>query len=218
MTITELAIKRPTLIVVIFAALTVLGLYSYTQLNYELLPKMSSPYVSITTVYPGASPNEVETSITKPIEDAISSVDQLKAIRSTSVEGVSFVMAEFDQSVDIDFTVQNAQRKVNEIASTLPEDSKTPTITKFALDEIPILRMGVTSNMPSKEFYQFIKDRIKPSLSNIKGVAQITLIGGDEREIKVNLDAEKIRSYGLSIMQVTQAIKSSNLRFSNRKN
>ena len=213
MTITELAIKRPTLVVVIFAALTVLGLYSYTQLNYELLPKMSSPYVSITTVYPGASPNEVETSITKPIEDAISSVDQLKAIRSTSVEGVSFVMAEFDQSVDIDFTVQNAQRKVNEIASTLPEDSKTPTITKFALDEIPILRMGVTSNMPSKEFYQFIKDRIKPSLSNIKGVAQITLIGGDEREIKVNLDAEKIRSYGLSIMQVTQAIKSSNLDF-----
>ena len=124
MTITELAIKRPTLIVVIFAALTVLGLYSYTQLNYELLPKMSSPFVSITTVYPGASPNEVETSITKPIEDAISSVDQLKAIRSTSVEGVSFVMAEFDQSVDIDFTVQNAQRKVNEIVSTLPEDSK----------------------------------------------------------------------------------------------
>jgi len=213
MTITELAIKRPTLIVVIFAALTVLGLYSYTQLNYELLPKMSSPFVSITTVYPGASPNEVETSITKPIEDAISSVDQLKAIRSTSVEGVSFVMAEFDQSVDIDFTVQNAQRKVNEIVSTLPEDSKTPTITKFALDEIPILRMGVTSNMPSKEFYQFIKDRIKPSLSNIKGVAQITLVGGDEREIKVNLDAEKIRSYGLSIMQVTQAIKSSNLDF-----
>jgi hydrophobic/amphiphilic exporter-1 (mainly G- bacteria), HAE1 family len=213
MTITELAIKRPTLIVVIFAALTVLGLYSYTQLNYELLPKISSPYVSITTVYPGASPNEVETSITKPIEDAISSVDQLKAIRSTSVEGVSFVMAEFDQAVDIDFTLQTAQRKVNEIVSTLPEDAKTPTITKFALDEIPVLRMGVTSSMPSREFYQFIKDRIKPSLSNIEGVAQISLVGGDEREIKVNLDAEKIKAYGLSIMQVTQAIKSSNLDF-----
>ena len=213
MTITELAIKRPTLIVVIFAALTVLGLYSYTQLNYELLPKISSPFVSITTVYPGASPNEVETSITKPIEDAISSVDQLKAIRSTSVEGVSFVMAEFDQSVDIDFTVQTAQRKVNEIVSTLPENAKVPTLSKFALDEIPVLRMGVTSKMPSKEFYQFIKDRIQPRFSNLKGVAQITLVGGDEREIKVNLDAEKIRSYGLSIMQVTQAIKSSNMDF-----
>jgi HAE1 family hydrophobic/amphiphilic exporter-1 len=213
MTITELAIKRPTLIVVIFAALTVLGLYSYTQLNYELLPKISSPYVSITTVYPGASPNEVETSITKPIEDAISSVDQLKAIRSTSVEGVSFVMAEFDQAVDIDFTVQTAQRKVNEIVSTLPENAKVPTLTKFALDEIPVLRMGVTSTMPSKEFYQFIKDRIQPRFSNLNGVAQINLVGGDEREIKVNLDAEKIRSYGLSIMQVTQAIKSSNLDF-----
>ncbi len=213
MTITELAIKRPTLIVVIFAALTVLGLYSYSQLNYELLPKMNSPWVSITTVYPGASPNEVETSVTKPIEDAISSVDQLKAIRSTSVEGVSFVMAEFDQSVNVDFTVQNVQRKVNEITTKLPDNSESPTITKFALDEIPVLRMGVTSNTPSKEFYQFIKDRIQPRFSNLKGVAQITLVGGDEREIKVNLDEEKIRSYGLSIMQITQAIKSSNLDF-----
>lgn len=213
MTITELAIKRPTLIVVIFAALTVLGLYSYSQLSYELLPKMNSPWVTITTVYPGASPNEVETSVTKHIEDAISSVDQLKAIRSTSVEGVSFVMAEFDQAVNIDFTVQNTQRKVNEIISVLPDNSETPIITKFALDEIPVLRMGLTSSMPTKEFYQFIKDRIQPRFSNIKGVAQISLIGGDEREIKVNLDEAKIRSYGLSIMQVTQAIKNSNLDF-----
>ncbi len=213
MTITELAIKRPTLIVVIFAALTVLGLYSYTQLNYELLPKMNSPWVTITTVYPGASPNEVETSVTKHIEDAISSVDQLVAMRSTSIEGVSIVMAEFGQAVNVDFTVQNVQRKVNEIVSNLPDNSVIPTITKFALDEIPVLRMGVTSNTPPKEFYQFIKDRIQPRLSNIKGVAQITLVGGDEREIKVNLDEEKIRSYGLSIMQVTQAIKNSNLDF-----
>src|SRR5574338_481605 len=213
MTITELAIKRPTLIVVIFGALIVLGLYSYTQLSYELLPKMNSPFITVTTVYPGASPNEVETSVSKPIEDAISSVDQLKSLRSTSSEGVSFVTAEFDQSVNVDVTLQNAQRKVNEILSSLPEGSETPTVSKFAIDEIPVLRMGITSNMPSREFYQFIKDRIQPRISKVKGVAQISLVGGDEREIKINLDVDKIRTYGLSIMQVTNAVKNSNLDF-----
>ena len=213
MTITELAIKRPTLIVVIFAALSVLGIYSYTQLSYELLPKITPPVITIATVYPGASPNEVETSVTKPIEDAISTLDEIDAVNSTSTEGVSFVMVNFLQSADIDVSLQNAQRKVNEILSKLPSDAKSPTLSKFALDEIPVLRMGVTSTLPSTEFYQFIKDRIQPRLAKLEGVGQITLVGGDEREIKVNLDADKIHSYGLSILQVVQAVKSSNLDY-----
>src|SRR5664280_751216 len=191
MTITELAIKRPTIIVVIFSALMVLGLYSFTKLNYELLPKISPPVITIATIYPGASPNEVETSVTKPIEDAISTLDQIDAVTSTSSEGISFVTVTFAQAAD----------------------AKTPTISKFALDEIPVLRMGLISNLPSRDFYQFIKDRIQPRLSKLAGVGQITLIGGDEREIRVNLDADKIQSYGLSILQVTQIIKASNLDF-----
>jgi hydrophobic/amphiphilic exporter-1 (mainly G- bacteria), HAE1 family len=213
MTITELAIKRPTIIVVIFSALMVLGLYSLSKLNYELLPKITPPVITIATIYPGASPNEIETSVTKPIEDAISTLDQIDAITSTSAEGISFVTVTFAQAADVDIELQNAQRRVNAITSTLPTDAKTPTISKFALDEIPVLRMGLTSNLPSREFYQFIKDRIQPRLSKLAGVGQITLVGGDEREIRVNLDADKIQSYGLSILQVTQAIKTSNLDF-----
>src|SRR5574338_325719 len=213
MTITELAIKRPSLIVVIFAALTVLGIYSYTQLDYELLPKITPPVITIATMYPGASPNEVENSVTKPIEDAVSTLDQIDNVNSTSSEGISFVMIQFKQSADVDVALQNAQRKVNEMLPLLPEDSKPPTISKFALDEIPVLRMGVTSSMPSTEFYQFIKDRIQPRLAKIPGVGQIILVGGDEREIRVNLNADKLKGYGLSILQVTNAIKSSNLDF-----
>jgi hydrophobic/amphiphilic exporter-1 (mainly G- bacteria), HAE1 family len=213
MTITELSIKRPTLIVVIFAALAVLGLYSYTQLSYELLPKMTPPVITIMTLYPGASPNEVETSVTKQLEDAVSSLDQIESVNSTSSEGVSFIFVQFDQAADVDIALQNAQRKINEIAFNLPDEAKAPAVSKFALDEIPVIRMGVTSDMPTKEFYQFMKDNIQPRLSKLKGVGQITLIGGDEREIKINLDAEKIRSYGLSIMQVTNAIKTANLDF-----
>ena len=143
MTITELSIKRPTLIVVIFAALGVLGLYSFSQLNYELLPKITPPVITIATVYPGASPYEVETSVTKPIEDAISTLDEIDNVNSTSSEGISFVMIQFQQSADVDIALQNAQRKVNEILSTLPSDVKAPTLSKFALDEIPVLRMGI---------------------------------------------------------------------------
>ena len=213
MTITELSIKRPTLIVVIFSLLTLVGVYSYTQLNYELLPKITPPIITVTTVYPGAAPKEVETSVTKPVEDAISSLDEIDNVTATSAEGVSFVVIQFNQAADVDVQLQNAQRKVNEIVSTLPTDVKTPVLSKFALDELPVIRMGATSNMPSTKFYQFIKDRIQPRLSKLPGVGQITLVGGDEREIRVNLNREKIEAYGFSIMQIVQMVKASNLDY-----
>ena len=213
MTITELSIKRPSLVVVVFSALILLGLFSYTQLNYELLPKITPPVITISTVYPGASPSEVETSVTKPVEDAISSIDQIDNVTSTSSEGVSFVVIQFQQSANVDVQLQEAQRKVNQIINTLPSDVKTPVLSKFALDELPVLRMGVTSNMPPKKFYQFVVDRIQPRISKIAGVGQITLIGGEEREIKVNLNAEKIQAYGLSVLQILQVIQSSNMDF-----
>ncbi|MBX2990498.1 MAG: efflux RND transporter permease subunit [Bacteroidetes bacterium] len=213
MTLTELSIKRPTLIVVIFAALTVVGLFSLTQLKYELLPKITPPFVAITTVYPGASPNEVETSVTKLIEDAVSGIDKISTVYGTSTEGASFVSIEFTMSANVNIALQDVQRKVNEVASRLPDGAKTPIVSKFALDELPVLRMGLTANMPSREFYQLVKDKIQAKLAKIAGVGQITLVGGDEREIKVNIDAQKLRSYGLSLLQVTQAIKTSNLDF-----
>ncbi|MGA7837613.1 MAG: efflux RND transporter permease subunit [Ignavibacteriaceae bacterium] len=213
MTITELSIKRPTLIVVIFSLLTLVGVYSYTQLNYELLPKITPPIITVTTVYPGAAPKEVETSVTKPVEDAISSLDEIDNVTATSAEGVSFVVIQFNQAADVDVQLQNAQRKVNEIVSTLPTDVKTPVLSKFALDELPVIRMGATSNMPSTKFYQFIKDRVQPRLSKLPGVGQITLVGGDEREIRVNLNREKIEAYGFSIMQIVQMVKASNLDY-----
>ncbi len=213
MTITELSIKRPSMIVVIFSVLGVLGLFSYSLLNYELLPKFSPPVITIMTVYPGASPYEVENNVTKPIEDAISGIDKIDAIRSTSFEGLSLIIVEFKQSAKTDIVLQDASRKVGTIVATLPSGAKQPTLSKIAIDEVPVLRIGVTSQMDSREFYQFMKDRIQPRISKVPGVAQVVLSGGEEREIKVNLDASKIRDYGLSILQVTQVIKNANLDF-----
>lgn len=213
MTLTELSIKRPSLIIVIFSALIILGLYSYQQLQYELLPKFNAPVITITTLYPGASPAEVETSVSKVIEDAVSGMDKVSAVRSTSMEGVSFVIIELLQSANTDVSLQDAQRKVGEVLYKLPSGVKSPTISKIALDEIPVLRMGVSANLSDKDLYQFMKDKIKPELSKIAGVGQIALIGGDEREIKVNLDMEKLKAYGFSILQVTNAVKNANLDF-----
>ncbi len=213
MTLTEVSIKRPTLIVVIFSVLAVLGIFSYSNLKYELLPKITPPWITIITVYPGASPNEVETSLTKVIEDAVSGIDNVSSVYGTSQEGLSIVSLEFQMSADINVALQDAQRKVNEVGSRLPSDAKTPTLSKFALDELPVLRMGATASMPSREFYQMLKDRIQPRLAKLAGVGQITLVGGDEREIKVNLDAGKMRSYGLSLLQIVQMLKTSNLDF-----
>lgn len=213
MTLTELSIKRPSLVIIVFSALIVLGLFSYQQLQYELLPKFSAPIITVTTLYPGASPSEVETSVTKVIEDALSGLDKVSQIRSTSKEGVSFVIVELLQSAETDISLQDAQRKVGEVLSRLPAGSKSPTVSKIALDEIPVIRMTAGSDMNAKDFYQFLTDQIKPQLSKLAGVGQITLIGGDQREIKINLDQHKLKSYGLNILDVSQKIKNANLDF-----
>lgn len=213
MTLTELSIKRPSLIVVIFSALAVLGLFSYKQLQYELLPKITPPVVTVTTVYPGASPNEVETSVTKVIEDAVSTLDKVSTVNANSQEGISMVIVEFTQSADIDLALQEAQRRVGEARANLPDEARTPILSKFALDEFPILRIGVTAQLPPKDFHRLLEDRVQPQLSKVAGVGQIILIGGDEREIKVNLDPQRLRAYGLSILQATETIKNANLDF-----
>jgi HAE1 family hydrophobic/amphiphilic exporter-1 len=213
MTITELSIKRPTLVVVLFTVLGILGVFGYSQLKYELLPKISPPVVVITTIYPGASPQEVENGITKYIEDAVSSLDKVTAVRSTSAEGISVVTIELTQSAKVDIALQDAQRKVNAAQQLLPKDARTPVLSKIALDEIPVLRVGATSTMNTREFYQFMKDKIQPALSKVEGVGNISLLGGEEREIKVNVDIEKVRGYGLGLNQIAGMIKASNLDF-----
>jgi HAE1 family hydrophobic/amphiphilic exporter-1 len=213
MNITELSIKRPSLIVVIFAILTFLGIISYFALNYELLPKYSQPVLVIVTSYPGASPGEVENSVTKKIEDAISSLEDIDNIQSTSAEGNSVVVIIFKSDADMDKALENATRKVSNIEYLLPKDVLPPIINNFSMDDIPIMRLGVTANLPSTEVYDLVKNKIKPMLSTINGISQVDLIGGEEREIRINIDNEKLIARSISILQVTQAIQTANMEF-----
>ncbi|GGG89151.1 multidrug ABC transporter [Parapedobacter pyrenivorans] len=213
MKIAEISIKRPSIVIVIFTALTLLGIMSYFSLNYELLPKFTPSVVSITTIYPGASPSEVENTVTKKIEDAVASLENIKKLDATSFESLSMVIIELNSGTDVDYSLNDAQRKVNAILSELPDDAEAPSLAKFSMDDLPILSLATTANMDDATFYDLVDKRIQPVLSRVPGVAQVNLIGGQEREIQVSIDASKLEGYGLSILQVQQAILTSNLDF-----
>jgi hydrophobic/amphiphilic exporter-1 (mainly G- bacteria), HAE1 family len=213
MSLTELSIKRPTLIVVIFTVLGLIGIVSYFSIGYELLPKMSKQIITISTSYPGAAPSEVENSVTKEIEDAVSSLEKLDNIKSKSLEGQSNVIIEFKADVDIDQAMQDAQRKVNAIASRLPEDAKDPVVSKFSVDEAPIMKMSVAAKTDSRALYDVVKQRIVPLLSKLEGVANVGIMGGEERQVRVNIDRRKLELYSLDVQQVLKAIETSNLDF-----
>jgi HAE1 family hydrophobic/amphiphilic exporter-1 len=213
MKITEISIKRPTIVVVIFTILTLLGVMSYQSLNYELLPKFSQPVVTIATVYPGASPKEVESTITKKIEDAVASMEKIKKIISKSNESLSTVTVQLSNDANVDIALQDAQRKVNAVLSDLPSDAKTPSLSKFSLDDLPIMTLSATANMDSKQFYDLVDKKIQPLLSRLGGVAQVSLIGGQEREIQINVDPHKLEAYKMSINTVRQVVTNANLDF-----
>ncbi|MFV0305314.1 MAG: efflux RND transporter permease subunit [Moheibacter sp.] len=213
MKLAEISIKRPTLIVVLFTILTLGGLFSYTQLGYELIPKFEVNIITISTVYPGASPSEIENTVTKKIEDAVSSLENIKKIESKSYESLSVVMIQLNPGTDTNYALNDAQRKVNTILADLPEDADPPSLVKFSMDDLPIITIAATSSMNSVEFYDLLDKKIQPIVSRVPGVAQVNLVGGQEREIQVNLDQKKIEGYGLSLLQVRQLIQGSNLDF-----
>ncbi|WP_291151135.1 efflux RND transporter permease subunit [Flavobacterium sp. UBA7680] len=213
MKLAEISIKRPSLVIVLFTILTLGGLFSYSQLGYELIPKFEQNVITISTIYPGASPSEVENTVTKKIEDAIASLENVKKIDSKSYESLSIVSITLTSNAKVDFSLNDAQRKINAIISDLPEDVKTPALTKFSLSDLPIMTLGANGKMDEAQFYDLIDKKIAPILSRVQGVAQVNIIGGSEREIQVNLDAVKMQGYNLSVPQVQQNILTSNLDF-----
>lgn len=213
MNLPEISIKRPTLVVVLFTILTLGGLFAYTQLGYELVPKFEVNVITVSTVYPGASPSEIENTVTKKVEDAVSSLENIKKIEAKSFESLSLVMIELNPGTNTDNALNDAQRKVNAILKDLPDDVDPPSLVKFSLDDMPIVTMAGTSNLPSEEFYDLLDKKIEPIISRVPGVAQVNLVGGQEREIQVNIDRDKLEAYGLSILQVNQMIMASNLDF-----
>jgi len=213
MSITEVAVKRPLLVLVIFTVLILFGVQCYFRLNYNLLPKMEVLTVSVSTVYPGASAAEVETSVTRKLEDVFASIEGLDKISSTSQEGLSQISIQLKSGTDLDEAERNVQRKADQVLNTLPEDIDRPIVSKVNLEETPVIRAGITSQLASKNLYDLVDKQLRPVLQNVTGVGQVNVIGGDERQIQVNVNQEKLNAYGISITQVTDAVHYANQSF-----
>jgi hydrophobic/amphiphilic exporter-1 (mainly G- bacteria), HAE1 family len=211
MSITQIAIKRSTLVVIVFSILVGLGMICYTLLNYNLFPKMSAPVVTVSVTYTGASADEVESSVTKKLEDALSSLEDVDYMSSSSQEGACSITLTLLSNADADKALENAQRKVNQTISSLPDGIKTPSLTKFSSDDMPIIKLGVRAKISDTKLYQLIKDQIKSQISKIEGVGQVNIIGGNEREIKINVSRDKLSAYKISISQIYNAVNNANL-------
>ncbi len=211
MNITEISIKRPSLIIVLFSIFALFGVIGYKNLSYELMPDFNQPVVVIKTGYPGAEPNEVETSVSRKIEDALSNLEGVDYLVTKSLPNASIIIANLKYGTDLDKAMQDAQRYIDNIRKDLPADILSPVMSKVSPNDLPIMSISANSNLPATEFYQKMKDEYLPQIQQLKGVAEITILGGEEREIQVKVNQQKLKLYRISLSQVTEAINRSGL-------
>src|SRR5690554_3105734 len=211
MNITEISIKRPSLIIVLFSVFALIGIIGFKNLSYELMPDFNQPVVVIKTIYPGAEPNEVETSVSRKIEDALSNLEGVDYLVTKSLPNASVIIANLKYGTDLDKTMQDAQRYIDNIRKDLPKDILSPEMSKVSPNDLPIMSISATSNLEDTKFFQKMKDDFLPQVQQIKGVAEITILGGEEREIQVKVDKEKLKLYKVSLYQAVEVINRSGI-------
>jgi HAE1 family hydrophobic/amphiphilic exporter-1 len=189
----------------------VLGIVSMTRLGIDLFPAVDFPFVNISTVYPGASPEEVETLVTKPIEDAVAGIEGVKRVESNSSEGFSRVGIEFKLGLDPQGSAAEVREKVAAIRFRLPKEIDDPTIARFDVAALPIATYGVSSSLPADKTRLMVEDQVKPLLQQVDGVAGVEVNGGLVREVQVNLDPRRLEALELPIAAVSQALAAANL-------
>ncbi len=211
MSISDICIKRPVFTWVLVAIPVVLGIVSYGRLGVDLFPNVDFPVATITTVLQGAGVEEMETSVTKPIEDVINTVSGIEELRSTTSEGISMVTVQFLLSKNGDVGTQEVRDKVTSILATLPEGTETPLIDKFDTSSMPVVTIAVSGRRDFREVTEIARKKIKERLETVQGVGAVSLVGGRTRAMNVVVDTDKLAAYGLSIDDVRTALQRQNL-------
>jgi HAE1 family hydrophobic/amphiphilic exporter-1 len=206
----KICIQRPVFATMLILSLMVVGAFSYFSLGVDLLPKVDVPTVAVTVSNPGASPEEIETEITKKIEDAVNTISGIDELRSSSSEGQAQIIVTFDLDKNGDVAAQEIQNKINLIENDLPQDAKAPVVQKFDPDATPVLQIAVSAPRSLRDVTLLADKRLRQKLENITGVGQIQLLGGAKREIHVNVDPERLRAYGLTVTDVVNAVRTQN--------
>jgi HAE1 family hydrophobic/amphiphilic exporter-1 len=192
-------------------SLVVVGVFSYFSLGVDLFPKIDIPTVQVLIVDPGASPEEIETEISKKVEDTVNTISMVDEVRSISSEGQSLVVITFDLAKNGDVAAQEVQNKVNLITNDLPQSAKVPVVQKFDPDAAPVLQVAVSAPRSIRDLTMIADKLIKQKLENAQGVGQVRIVGGARREIHVLVDPVKLRSYNLTITDVFAALRTQNL-------
>lgn len=209
----EVCVKRPVFATMLVLSLVVVGVFSFFRLGLDLFPKIDFPTITITVINPGASPAEVETEITEKVEEAVNTISGIDELRSSSVEGVSQVFVQFILEKDVNVAAQEVENRVQTVIPNLPDTAEQPTVQKLDTDAAPVLRITVSAPTSLREVTETAKNKIKERIESVNGVGQITMIGGQERQINVWVDPDKMRSYNITPAEVSNALRIQNVEF-----
>lgn len=210
MGITKFALKRPVTTVLVVLCLIVFGLSSVLSSKLELIPEMNYPILTISSVYAGASPEDINDLVSKPIEDEVGTLSGVKTVQSTSKENVSIIMLQYEYGTDMDKAYNDLKKKMDNI--DLPDDVETPSIMELDISAMPVVTLAV--NDPSQEnLYNYVQDEIIPEFEKISSIASIDSSGGREGYIRVRINPEKLNQYHLSMNSITQAIQSADFTY-----
>lgn len=209
MKLADVSIKRPVFATMMMGVIVVFGLVLYQRLNVDLYPEVNFPIVTVTTIYPGADPETMESQVADPIEEALNSVGGIRALRSVSLENVAQVFVEFELDVDPGDATQEVRDQLGTV--TLPDAAEAPKVQKLDLGAAPVLQIAVSGTGDVATLTRYIEDRLKPALERVPGAGQVDVVGSSEREIHVWLDPAELRSRGLTFTDVTDMLRAQNI-------
>src|SRR3982751_6292486 len=207
----ELCVKRPVFATVLILSLTVIGAFSFTRLGVDRFPKVDFPTVLITTVQPGAAPEQIETEISDKIEEAVNTISGIDELRSTSSEGISLVVVSFVLEKDTDVAAQEVRDKVNGALPLLPKTIQQPRVDKFDPDASPVLSLALSANKPVRDITEYADKVLRRQLESVNGVGQVLVLGGRQRQINIWLDGDRLRAYNLTVNDVARALLAQNI-------
>ena len=206
MNLAKFSISRPITVSCIFILSLIMGVISFNKIGVDLFPDVSFPIVSVTTIYPGASPTEIEMLVTKPIEDDLSTISGVKSVKSTNKEGTSSIIVEFTMESDIRFAEQKVKDRVSGIRYKLPDDINEPVIRTFDPSDSPVIVLAMSADLDDAKLFDLADKELKPLLEQINNVGLVEVIGGRKREIQVQLNRDKLNQYQISATQVSSRL------------
>ncbi|HEX6201902.1 MAG TPA: efflux RND transporter permease subunit, partial [Thermoanaerobaculia bacterium] len=212
MSLAATAVRRPVATVMVFLIVILIGGVAFSRLPVDLMPEVTYPTLTLRTDYPNVGPQEVEDLITRPVEEAVAGIAGVEEITSSSGEGESMVRVAFTWGTDLDAAADEVRTRVDRIRDVLPEGAEPPRVFKFDLSSFPVLFLGVYSDvLDETELRQFTEDRIERRLERVPGVAAVDIRGGLRRQIRVDLDRDRLLALGLSAGEVTRLLREENL-------